>query len=53
MNHLHLNVPDVAKARRFYESFFGFSVAFQHGDGIFMRDAQGFLLAIDALAAGE
>jgi catechol 2,3-dioxygenase-like lactoylglutathione lyase family enzyme len=53
LNHLHIAVPDVAKARKFYEDFFGMTVAFEHGEGVFLTDESGFLLAIDPLGDGE
>lgn len=53
LNHLHLNVPDVAKARKFYEEYFGFSLAFDHAPGIFLKDESGFLLALDPLENQE
>lgn len=53
LNHLHINVSDVRKAQDFYERYFGFKLKFQHGDGAFLSDSQGFLLAIDPLKHGE
>lgn len=53
LNHLHINVPDVSVARAFYERYFDFRFKFEHGDGVFLEDERGFLLAIDPLAAGE
>lgn len=52
LNHLHIAVPDVKKAKQYYEDFFGMSLAFDHGDGIFLKDENGFLMAIDPLPAG-
>lgn len=52
-NHLHIAVPDVRKARKFYEDFFDMKLAFEHGDGVFLKDGSGFLLAIDPLENGE
>jgi catechol 2,3-dioxygenase-like lactoylglutathione lyase family enzyme len=52
LNHLHVNVPDVAAARNFYETFFGFTLDFEHGDGVFLKDDIGFQLALDPLPAG-
>lgn len=46
MNHVHLVSPDVSASRAFYESFFGYRLDAQHGDGVFLVDAKGFLLAI-------
>ena len=42
LNHLHIAVPDVEDARYFYERYFDFSFVFQHGKGIFLRDAANF-----------
>ena len=53
LNHLHIAVPSVPKARKFYEDFFGMKLAFEHGEGIFLKDESGFLLAIDPLKEGE
>ena len=53
LNHLHIAVPDVATARKFYEDFFGMELAFEHGKGVFLKDPSGFLLAIDPLQDGE
>ena len=53
MNHLHIAVPDVQKAQRFYEEYFGFRLAFPHGEGVFLRGEGEFLLAIDPLKQGE
>ncbi|MGZ3653253.1 MAG: VOC family protein [Bdellovibrionota bacterium] len=46
MNHLHLSVPSLAKARDFYEGFFGFRFAFAEDHITFLRDEAGFLLAL-------
>lgn len=53
LNHLHINVPDVAIARDFYERFFGFSLLFEHGPGVFLQDDVGFQLALDPLEEGQ
>jgi catechol 2,3-dioxygenase-like lactoylglutathione lyase family enzyme len=53
LNHLHINVPDVAKARRFYEEYFDFTLAFDHAPGVFLKDEAGFMLAIDPLENTE
>jgi catechol 2,3-dioxygenase-like lactoylglutathione lyase family enzyme len=50
LNHLHLHVRDVAKAAGFYERWFGFREHVRHGDILFLRNEQGFDLA---LAPGE
>lgn len=53
LNHLHINVPDVEKARRFYEDFLGFTLLFEHDPGVFLEDDNGFQLALDPLEKGE
>jgi len=50
LNHLHIHARDVATSREFYERYFGFEKAFEHGDGVFLTDRSGFLLAIDPAA---
>jgi catechol-2,3-dioxygenase len=47
MNHAHLGARDLAAARSFYETYFGFRKKFDHGSGVFLEDGKGFLLAID------
>jgi catechol 2,3-dioxygenase-like lactoylglutathione lyase family enzyme len=47
MNHVHLAGPDVVALRRFYEKWFGFRKVADHGEGAFLRDDAGFLIAID------
>ncbi|NCN42452.1 VOC family protein [bacterium] len=47
MNHIHLGTTNLERSIHFYESFFGFKKKFDHGDGVFLEDAQGFLLALD------
>ena len=51
LTHLHLHVHDVARARRFYEEYFGLRVHVWHGEILFMRDAAGFDLALAPSAA--
>lgn len=46
LNHMHLAVPDIAKARQFYEEFLDFKYSHQSGDLSFLKDDAGFLLAI-------
>jgi catechol 2,3-dioxygenase-like lactoylglutathione lyase family enzyme len=53
LNHLHINVPDVSAAQRFYENYFGFKLLFPHGKGVFLSGDKGFLLAIDPLKPEE
>jgi len=46
LSHLHLRVSDVAKARTFYERWFGFEQQVQHGSTLFLRDQGGLDLAL-------
>jgi catechol 2,3-dioxygenase-like lactoylglutathione lyase family enzyme len=48
LRHLALLVRDIRTARRFYESYFGFDAAEPewHGDVLFIRNADGFDLAL-------
>jgi catechol 2,3-dioxygenase-like lactoylglutathione lyase family enzyme len=48
LKHLALLVRDIRTARRFYEKYLGFadSEAVWHGDVLFIRDADGFDLAL-------
>ena len=50
LNHVHLAATDVAKTRDFYERYFDFRVEREHGDGLFLRDESGFLIALDPTA---
>ncbi len=47
LNHLHIGTRDLGKSKEFYETFFGFKKQFDHGDGVFLENEAGFLLAID------
>jgi catechol-2,3-dioxygenase len=51
MNHIHLAARDVAVTARFYEEYFDFAKESDHGAGVFLRDAAGFLIAIDPIVA--
>jgi catechol 2,3-dioxygenase-like lactoylglutathione lyase family enzyme len=53
LNHVHLAGPDVRALRRFYEKWFGFKKTADHGKGAFLRDAAGFLIAIDPVPAAR
>jgi len=46
LNHLNLRVRDAAACRDFYETHFGFEPAFEAEGGFFVRNAEGFLLAL-------
>jgi catechol 2,3-dioxygenase-like lactoylglutathione lyase family enzyme len=51
LNHVHLAATDVAATRAFYEQYFGFRKERDHGDGVFLRDSAGFLIALDPAPA--
>jgi catechol 2,3-dioxygenase-like lactoylglutathione lyase family enzyme len=53
MNHLHINVPNVAEAQSFFERYFNFRRVFPDSANLFMTDPSEFLLAIDPLNPGE
>ena len=46
LNHLNLRVRDPSACRDFYEQHFGFRAAFEAEGGYFIRNADGFLLAL-------
>jgi catechol 2,3-dioxygenase-like lactoylglutathione lyase family enzyme len=46
LNHLNLRVRDAAACRDFYERHFGFRPAFEADGGYFVRNDDGFLLAL-------
>ena len=46
LNHLNLRVRDAAACRDFYQEHFGFRPAFEADGGYFVRNGEGFLLAL-------
>jgi catechol 2,3-dioxygenase-like lactoylglutathione lyase family enzyme len=46
LNHLHLHVKNLDRAKRFYESYFGFRERARHGNILFLRNTSGFDLAL-------
>jgi catechol 2,3-dioxygenase-like lactoylglutathione lyase family enzyme len=46
LNHLHLHVKDIDKSRKFYEKYFGFKENILHGEILFLRNENGFDLAL-------
>jgi catechol-2,3-dioxygenase len=46
LNHLNLQVRDAGACRAFYERHFGFRWVFDADDGHFLRNDDGFLLAV-------
>jgi catechol 2,3-dioxygenase-like lactoylglutathione lyase family enzyme len=53
MNHLHINVPDVAEAQAFFEKYFGYRRVYPQSPLLFLMDANDFLLAIEPLEPNE
>lgn len=50
LNHIHLGTTNMPASRKFYENYFGFYKKFDHDDGIFLENKEGFLLAIDPVS---
>jgi catechol 2,3-dioxygenase-like lactoylglutathione lyase family enzyme len=46
LNHLNLRVRDAVACRDFYQRHFGFRPAFEADGGIFVRNDEGFVLAL-------
>lgn len=46
LDHLNLRVRDAAACRAFYETHFGFRLAFEADGGYFVTNDDGFLLAL-------
>ena len=46
LNHLHLHVKNLDRAKRFYESYFGFREHFRVSNILFLRNSSGFDLAL-------
>ena len=46
LNHLNLRVRDAPACRDFYQSHFGFAPAFEADGGFFLRNDEGFLMAL-------
>ena len=53
LNHLHLKVASVERARAFYATCFGLTDHVWHGDILFMRDEAGMDLALAPAEAAE
>jgi catechol 2,3-dioxygenase-like lactoylglutathione lyase family enzyme len=53
MNHLHINVPNVAEAQSFFEGYFDFRRVYPGTQRLFLMDPNGFLLALDQYEPGE
>jgi catechol 2,3-dioxygenase-like lactoylglutathione lyase family enzyme len=50
LNHVHLGSKNVKHSTEFYNSVFGFQKKFDHGEGIFIENSEGFLIAIDPVS---
>lgn len=50
LNHLNLRVRDAVACRDFYCGHFGFEPAYEADGGYFLRNAEGFLLAVTPVA---
>jgi lactoylglutathione lyase len=46
LNHFHLHVRNLDRAKRFYQSYFGFREHMRHGNILFLRNTSGFDLAL-------
>jgi catechol 2,3-dioxygenase-like lactoylglutathione lyase family enzyme len=53
INHLHLKVRSVDRARAFYARYFGLADHVWHGDMLFLRDGAGMDLALAPAAEAE
>jgi catechol 2,3-dioxygenase-like lactoylglutathione lyase family enzyme len=53
LNHVNLRVRDAERCRDFYQQHFGFAPAFEADGGYFMRNDDGFLLAVIPVAAHQ
>ena len=53
MNHLHINVPNVAEAQSFFEHYFEFRRVYPGTQRLFLMNPDGFLLALDQCEPGE
>lgn len=49
MNHIQLNTADVEAAAKFYGHFFDFTVQKRHGNGLFLWNQLGFMMAVNPL----
>jgi catechol 2,3-dioxygenase-like lactoylglutathione lyase family enzyme len=53
LDHLNLRVRDAAACRDFYVAHYGFRPAFEHDDAFFIRNDDGFTLALCAVDAHQ
>ena len=47
LNHVHLGTRNLAAFEVFYNQYFGFKKKFDHGQGAFLTNNSGFLIAVD------
>jgi catechol 2,3-dioxygenase-like lactoylglutathione lyase family enzyme len=47
LNHVHLGTKNIAAFQDFYKNYFGFQKKFDHGEGAFLTNEKGFLIAVD------
>lgn len=47
LNHIHIGTKNIIKSQRFFEDYLGFRKKEDHGDGVFLDNDAGFLIAID------
>ena len=47
LNHVHLGTKNLVAFLEFYQSYFGFEKKFDHGEGAFLTNKSGFLIAVD------
>lgn len=49
LNHIQLNTKNVSAAAEFYRRYFGFTVQEKHGEGLFLWNKHGFMMAVNPL----
>lgn len=49
LNHIQLNTTDVEAQARFYQTHFAFTKKVPHGEGVFLWNDKGFMMAINPL----
>lgn len=49
LNHIQLNTKNVKKTAEYYRKYFGFNIQKQHGDGCFLWNHHGFMMAVNPL----
>lgn len=47
LNHVHLGTKNLMSFQDFYGRYFGFQKKFEPGDGAFLTNSSGFLIAVD------